>query len=188
MAAWCEAPHSCPNCLVVVSSRWDREGVVKSTDMLALGDPPFKNSSFFTAADTSSCRFPSSLDAPADEFRNYAGLPSCCYWVEQALLRPSSWPHHCPECYREREEGRKSHQRPASHPSGALDQAGEIDHTQRNHSRTMIEIVHRCKITHSKMSYKMMVSIKWWVELSGKCNCLESRCRTSWVGSRRTLF
>lgn len=79
MAAGCEAPHPCPNCLFVISSRWGREGVVKSTDMLGWGDPPFKNSSFLAAADTSSCRFPSSLDALADEFRNYAGLPSCCY-------------------------------------------------------------------------------------------------------------
>ena len=120
MAAWCETPHPCPNCLFVVSSRWDEEGVLKSTDMLALGDPPFKNSSFFAAMDPSSCRFPSSLDALADEFRNYAGLPSCCYRAEQVQLRPSSWPHHCPECHRGREEGRKSHRRPASHPSGAL--------------------------------------------------------------------
>lgn len=45
---WWEAPHPCPNCLFVISI-CDREGVVKSTDMLALGDPPFKNTSFFAA-------------------------------------------------------------------------------------------------------------------------------------------
>lgn len=107
--------HPRPNCLFVISSKWDREGVVKSTDMLALGGPPFKNSSFFAAVDTFSCRFPSSLDPLADEFRNYTGLPSCCYWVEQALFRPSSWPYYCPECYRRKEDGRTNHQRFASH-------------------------------------------------------------------------
>lgn len=83
--------------------------MVKSTDILALGGPPFKNSSFFAATDTSSCRLQSSLDTLADEFRNYTGLSSCCHWVEQALLRLSFWPHHCPEYYRRREEGRKTH-------------------------------------------------------------------------------
>lgn len=83
MAAWCEVPHSFPYWLFVNSSRWDWEGAVKSTDMLALGGPPFKNSSLFAAADTSSCRFPSSLDTLANEFRNYTGLPNCCDWVEQ---------------------------------------------------------------------------------------------------------
>lgn len=86
--------------------------VVKSTDVLDLGGPPLKNSTFFAATDTSSCRFPSSLNT--DEFRNYTGLLNCCYWVEQALLGLSSWPHHCPECHRGREKGRKikKHLRP----------------------------------------------------------------------------
>lgn len=168
MAAWWEAPHPCHNCWFVISSRWDREEVVKSTDMLALGGPPFKNSSFFAAKNTSSCRFPSSLDTVADEFRNYTGLPNCCYWVEQALLKPSSWPHHCPECHRRREEGRKNYQRPASHPSGGLGQVGEMEYMQRNHSRTIIKIcVHKCKITHTKISYKMIGEIKWQLQLSG---------------------
>lgn len=53
--------------------------LVKSTDILASGGPPFKNSSFFAARDTSSCRYPSSLGTLADEFRNYTGLSGCCY-------------------------------------------------------------------------------------------------------------
>lgn len=129
--------------------------------MLALGGPPFKNSSFFAATDISSCRFQSSLDTLADEFRNYTGLPNCCYQVEQALLRPSSWPHHCPECHKKRAEGRKTHERPAFHPSGALGQVGKIEYMQRNHSRMIIKIyVHRYKLTDTKMSYKMMDSVK----------------------------
>lgn len=97
-------------------------GVVKSTDMLALGGPPFKNSSFFATTDTSSCRFPSSLNTLADEFRNYTGLLNCCYWVEQALLRLSSWPYHCLNATGGGRKGEKNHQKRASHPSGALGQ------------------------------------------------------------------
>lgn len=160
-ATWYEAPHPCPNCLFVISSRWDREGVVKSTDMLALGGPPFKNSSFFAAVDTSSCRFLSSQDTFADEFRNYTSFPNCCYGTEQALFRTSSWPYQCPECHRGREERRRKHWRPVFHPSGALGQVGKMEYMQRNHSRTIIKVyVHRRKIIPTKISYKMMGSIK----------------------------
>lgn len=106
-ATWCEVPHPCPNCLFFISSRWNREGVVKSTDMLALGGPPCKNSSFCAAVDTYSCRFLSSQDTLADEFRNYTGFPNCYYGTKQALLRTSSWPHQCPVRHRGREEKRK---------------------------------------------------------------------------------
>lgn len=162
-ATWCEVPHPCPNCLFFISSRWNREGVVKSTDMLALGGPPCKNSSFCAAVDTYSCRFLSSQDTLADEFRNYTGFPNCYYGTKQALLRTSSWPHQCPVRHRGREEKRKKkHWRPVLHPSGALGQVGKMEYMQRNHSRTIIKVyVHRCKIIHTKISYKMMGSIKW---------------------------
>lgn len=107
MAAWCEAPHLCPNYLFVISSRWDREGVVKSTDMLALGVPPRIALSLLQqihpAAD-----FRHHWMHFADEFRNYTGLPNCCYWVEKAPLRPYSCPHNCTWCHRRREEGSKN--------------------------------------------------------------------------------
>lgn len=142
--------------------------------MLALGCPPFKNSSFFAATDTSSCRFQSSLDTLADEFRNYTAFSNCCYWVEQALLRLSSWPYHCPKCHRKREEGRKTHQKPAFYPWGVLGKVRNIKYMHRNCSIMMIKIyVHKCKITRIKMSYKIMGSVKWYVKWNGNFDSLE---------------
>lgn len=178
----CPAPglnrgtHPSPNCLFVISSRWDREGLVKSTDMLALGGPPFKNSSFFAATDTSSCRFPSSLATLADEFRNYTGLPNCCYWVEQALLRPSSCPHHCTGCYRRREEGRKNAKAcsPPFWSSGSSCRDGI--HAEKS-----------LKDNYKGICLQMQNSIsqndELWckVKLDGSYSCLGSQYRTSLV-------
>lgn len=76
----------CLNHLRILSSKWGWEGLAKSTDLLALGGPPFKNSSSFVTKRKIQLQifiiiadeFRNASASLADEFRNYTSLSDCC--------------------------------------------------------------------------------------------------------------